>query len=42
MKNQEEILSILCSYERSQIENTQCSLVIVKPTAIKKVVLRDK
>lgn len=42
MKNQEEISSLLCSYERSQTENTQCSLVIVKPRAIKKVVLGDK
>lgn len=42
MKHQEEILSLLCSYERSQTENIQCSLIIIKPTAIKKVVLGDK
>lgn len=42
MRNQEEISSLLCSYEISQTENIQCPLVIVKPRAIKKVVLRDK
>lgn len=38
MKNQERMSSLLCSHERSQTENTHCSLVVVKPTAIKNVV----